>query len=199
MGQSSILMVITLGIVFSIVSINTNKRIDDVSKKAESYYADNVSQNICNSATEMLLSKIADDNNFRVNNLTSRHMLNGYVKYTIDDTVINSEDKIKIEVQARYGGEEAENILIASLPDNGFVPGAVKAAVSTNNDIKTLGNLVIDGRDHDENGNLIPGQGTLGIWTTGSMNQSGNSHIGGHDGTDYAPSKPGNSNIIKTN
>lgn len=200
MGQSSILMVLTVAFIFAITSQSNNKRINEVSDKAISYYSKNVSKNICNSASEMLLSSVADDENFRISNLKTKDMLNGNVEYTLTDTNISSEDKIKITVRANYGGEEFKNILIASIPDKGFIPGAVKAAVSTNNNIKTLGTLVIDGRDHDENGNSIPGLGTLGIWTTGTLNQSGNSHIGGNNSsTDYIPSRPGNSNVIKTN
>jgi len=199
MGQSTIMMVLTVAFIFAIASQNTNKRINEVSDKALSYYSTNVSKNICNSATVMLLSKVADDENFRIANLYSKNMFDGNVKYTLTDTIVNSLDKIKIKVQADYRGEVSENVLIATIPEMGFIPGSVKAAVSTNNNIKTLGTLVVDGRDHDENGNLISGEGTLGIWTTGALNQSGNSHIGGNSGgTDYSPSRPGNSNIIKT-
>jgi len=200
MGQSAVIMVVTVAIVFAIVSINTNERTNDVSEKALSYYADNVSQNICNSATEMLLTEIADDEEFRIEDLESVEMLNGEVEYTIKDTVISGKDKIKIKVNAKYGGEESENIIIASLVEEGFIAKPIQAAVTTNNDIKTIGTLVIDGREHDEDGNLIVGgEGTLGVWTTGSLNQSGNSHIGGtNTGSDYVPSRPGNANSIKT-
>lgn len=200
MGQSSMIMVLTVAFLFAIVTQDTNKRINQVSDKSLSYYSKNVTKNICNSAAEMLLSKVADDENFRINNLNSKNMLNGSVAFTLKDTLINSEDKIKIYVKANYGGEESENILVATLPDQGFMPETVRAAVSTNNNIKTLGTLVIDGREHDENGNLITGEGTLGVWTTGTLNQSGSSHIGGNSsGTDYPPSRPGDSEVIKTN
>jgi hypothetical protein len=46
---------------------------------------------------------------------------------------------------------------------------------------------------------LLAGSGTLGIWTTKTLSQSGNSKIGGTSGVvDYTPSKPGNSVIIAT-
>ena len=200
MGQSAIIMVVTVAIVFALVSINTNQRTNDVSEKALSYYADNVSKNICNSATEMLLTEIADNEEFRIEDLESTEMLNGDVSYTIKDTVISSKDKIKIDVKAIYGGEESKNIIIASVVKEGFIAKPIQAAVTTNNDIKTIGTLVIDGREHDEDGNLIiGGEGTFGVWTTGTLNQSGNSHIGGTDSDgDYAPSRPGNANSIKT-
>lgn len=200
MGQSSIIMVVTLAIVFTIVTINSEKRIAEVTNSAISYFSENTSQNICNSATEMLLTKIADDVDYRSNRQVSQNMLNGDVTYTVTDTVINSEDRIKIRVVANYYGEKTENIIIASIPENGFIPASVKAATTTNNNIRTLGSLKIDGRDHDKTGNLIVGgNGTLGVWTTGTLRQSGNSKIGGADSTsDYSPTKPANSNIIQT-
>jgi len=78
--------------------------------------------------------------------------------------------------------------------------GGIRAAVMANGPIKTLGSIRIDGRDHDIDGNLIPNSGTLGISTRSTYSQGGNSRVGGtYNGTDYAPSKPGNSNIIETN
>jgi hypothetical protein len=199
MGQSSIMLVLTVAFIFAITSQSSHDRINQVTDEAFSYYSKNVTKNICNSTTEMLLSKVADDETFRVNNQTEKYMLDGRFEYTLTDTVINSVDKIKIYVKAYYDGEESENTLITSIPESGFIPGSVKAAISTNNNIRTIGTLVVDGRDHKEDGSLISGEGTLGIWTTGTLWQSGNSKIGGNSsGTDYAPSRPGNSNTIKT-
>ncbi len=65
----------------------------------------------------------------------------------------------------------------------------MKATVTSRTDIATSGTLILDGRDHDVNGNLIsPISGMPGIWTTGSVSQSGSSKIGGYVGSvDYPP------------
>lgn len=64
--------------------------------------------------------------------------------------------------------------------------GAVVACAN----VQTLGNLTIDGRDHDIDGNLL-GSGTKGVSTAGTFSRGGNSKIGGTDdgGGDHAPSK----------
>lgn len=65
--------------------------------------------------------------------------------------------------------------------------GAVVAAAN----VETLGNLVIDGRDHAMDGSLL-GAGTLGVRTRGTLNRSGASKIGGTSAapaTSYAPTK----------
>jgi hypothetical protein len=58
--------------------------------------------------------------------------------------------------------------------------------------------LVVDGRDHDDLGNLINSLGMTGIYSTGSVSQKGQSLIGGTvNGSDYAPAKPANSGVIE--
>ena len=98
MGQSSIIMVVTIAIIFTIVSTNTNDRINNVSNKVITYFSNNAAQNTCTSAAEMLLTKIADDETYRVNSLTSTTLLSATVSYTITDTVIDGDDRIKIRV-----------------------------------------------------------------------------------------------------
>ena len=164
-------------------------------------FCDNTARNISNSTAEMLLAELADNNNYRVSDLATHGMLGGTVEYTMKDTVFNGEDRIKISVITNYNGVTKSNTLIVSLPESGFIPGVAKAAITTNSSITTLGNLDVDGRNHDLNGNLIPNSGTYGIWTTQSLNQSGSSDIGGTDDNtiDYDPSRPGDPNIIKIN
>ncbi len=74
-------------------------------------------------------------------------------------------------------------------------PPAIKAAVSASDTIETIGGVVIDGRDHDSNGNLLlsSSNGTYGVWTTSFLNQFSPSQIGGTaNGIDYSPSFPAN-------
>ncbi len=76
---------------------------------------------------------------------------------------------------------------------------AMRGGVTSNAPISTSGNMQVDGRNHDLNGNLIAGTGTYGVWTTSTLSQGGSSDIGGtYSGSDYAPSKPANSHVVKT-
>ncbi|MCZ6676886.1 MAG: hypothetical protein O7E52_06515, partial [Candidatus Poribacteria bacterium] len=79
-------------------------------------------------------------------------------------------------------------------------PANVRAAIVTAGPVKTLGNLTVDGRNHDMDGNLIPATGMPGISTMQACVQKGNSKVGGTDvAVDYAPSKPGDPLVIETN
>lgn len=76
-------------------------------------------------------------------------------------------------------------------------PG-VRGAITANGPTLTGGEIVVDGRDHDINGNVIPGQGGPGLITGGDYTQQGGSLVGGTDeGTDYVPSTPADSHVIE--
>jgi len=116
----------------------------------------------------------------------------------IDEVSVTESKIIKIYVSAELDGKIQTATVYVSLPDGGFIPDALMAAITANCPIETLGNLIIDGRNHTIDGTLKENSGTNGIWTTSSFRQRGNSNIGGtFESIDYIPSKPGNANIIK--
>jgi Tfp pilus assembly protein PilX len=82
-------------------------------------------------------------------------------------------------------------------------PVGVRAAITSNGPIDTLGNLTVDGRDHDINGNLI-GSGLWGISTRSTYSRGGNSRVGGTNlgtspVTNIAPTISGFEPIIEAN
>lgn len=85
------------------------------------------------------------------------------------------------------GSNRTLEVVFAVSSARGMVgEGAIVAA----GDVRTLGTLVVDGRDHDINGNYV-GSGMKGINTLGAYSRGGNSKVGGTDdfGTDKVPSK----------
>jgi len=61
-----------------------------------------------------------------------------------------------------------------------YLPGSVRAAITTNNDVMTNGDLIVDGRDHDLDGNVIPNAGRWALWTTKNYTMpTGSSTMGG--------------------
>lgn len=67
------------------------------------------------------------------------------------------------------------------------IPNGVGGAVTVNSSVTTSGNIVIDGREYDQNGNLTGDPGVVGISAAGIVTQSGSSLIGG---AGIAPSSP---------
>lgn len=109
-------------------------------------------------------------------------------------------DTIKIVVSATVSSStKTQTTYVAITPPASATTAAIQGGVSSNSPIETKGNLIIDGRNHDLNGTLVSNTGIYGVWTTSTLNQSGSSKIGGtKSSTDYAPSKPANSNTVKT-
>jgi len=73
-------------------------------------------------------------------------------------------------------------------------PPGIRGAVTANFNVGTLGTMIVDGRDHDIDGNLTGGSTSmLGISSGGAITEGGNSKIGGEaaDGTLTAPTKEG--------
>jgi len=110
-------------------------------------------------------------------------------------------DTLKVVVSATYSNitKSMTTYVAIAPPVSTTTPAAIQGSISSKDNISTSGNMQVDGRNHDLNGNLIAGTGTYGIWTTSSFSQDGSSDVGGtHSGTDYAPSKPANSHVVKT-
>lgn len=204
MGKSTLVIVMGAIVIFALVSFNTSERISQATDNSVEYFSETISRNLTNSAVGALISDLADNQELRVKSPITKSYTDkeftGTINYTIKDSTIAGDKLVEIALAGTYDDIESRVIAYVKLPKKGFVPGAVKAAVSTNNPIATLGTLIVDGQNYDINGVLIPNSGTKGIWTTQTYDQSGNSKVGGtYKGSDYIPSKPGSPDIIDTN
>jgi len=75
-------------------------------------------------------------------------------------------------------------------------PPGVKGAITSAGNASFSGDIQVDGRDHDNSGNLNGATGTYGVSTGGTVTQSGSSDIGGNG---IAPSSPANPASIQQN
>ncbi len=173
------------------VNLNINNSLTEASQTASNYYAEMQARNIANSSAEMLLAKLGDNNSYRVNSATTSNYLGGSSTYRVVDTLYQGDNLVKITVNTSCFGITRRVDVFTKSTESPFIPGPVKAAITTNNNIKTLGNLVVDGRNHDKNGNLTNTPGTLAFWTTGTYSRSGNSKVGSTSGAgvDISPRK----------
>lgn len=199
MNNANALLILGAIIIFGIISFNTTEKMKTANENSVAYYTETQVRNICNSAVGMLISNLADNTDLRVEDNTTIAYGDGYISYTIKDKKINGQDRIEIFVAGTYETSKDTIIAYVKPPNSGFIPPAVKGAISTNNPIELKGNMQVDGRNHDLMGNLIANSGTNGIWTTQTFSQDGSSDVGGtSSGSDYNLSSPGNPNIIKT-
>lgn len=200
MGRVILIILAGSILILSKLAFNIKSNTNQTRESAVSYYSENQSRNICNSKVGMLLSTFADNKNYRVKKTQTKSLFNGTTTYSLNAVLLPSmtDSVMEIKVTGIHFGDTSNAIV--HFRSIGFVPPPVNGAISTNNPSLAQGNISIDGRDHDRNGNLIPNSGTYGIWTTQSHVQTGAAKIGGTDDAriDYAPSKPGNPAIIKT-
>ncbi|MCK5087815.1 MAG: hypothetical protein KAQ90_09855, partial [Melioribacteraceae bacterium] len=201
MGRALLIIIFSSIAIYMITTLNVSSNINTSLDASLDYYSDTQARNIANSMVQIVLTKIADDPEYRVLNKTAKNLFGGIAEYTVKDTIINSIDLISINVDAEYYDISKSVNAFAFPPDAGYIPDAALAAISTNNPILTLGTMIVDGRDHDKNGVLIPGSGTYGIWTTSTFTGSGNSKIGGTsvDTTDYVPEKNFDPSVVAAN
>ena len=200
--MSRLILIVVVGgfITFGITNMNQNNNVTRATENSVINYSHTKARNIVNSTIQMFMSQVADDLNWRVLNPVTMNIFDGTATYTVTDTVFDGEDLIKFSVTAEVYGE-TKKVDVYAKPMDPFPSGVeVNAAITTNNDILTLGNLTVDGRDHNLDGTVVPGEGTLGIWTTNTYTQSGASKIGGtHLSIDHTPSKNPDPNIIASN
>ncbi|MBM4171116.1 MAG: hypothetical protein FJ214_04515 [Ignavibacteria bacterium] len=172
MGKAIIIYILGTLSIFLILNNNVNEKITSTTDSVSVNYSSIHVRNIANSVVDMLFAQLGDNSKYRISNWTSLNMFEGNAKYRIVDTLVSSDSLIKISIQAKYFNEiKNVDVLgkVAVVGSPGFVPPSVKAAISTNNNVVTAGNLIIDGRNHDLNGNIISNDGTLAVWTTQSF------------------------------
>jgi hypothetical protein len=198
--MSKFVLLIILGgfITFGIVNVTQNKNVTQATENSVNNYAQTKARNVANSTVKMLMSKVADDYNWRVNTPVTKQIFNGEATYTVIDETFDGEDLIKYSVTADVFGE-TKNIT-AYTDKFPFIPPSVRGAITANNPVLSNGNLTIDGRNHTALGSVIPETGSYAVWTTGTFTQMGTSDLGGtHLKIDYVPANPCDPNVILEN
>ncbi len=198
MSRFILLIVLAGFITYSIVSTTQNKNIILATENSIDHYAQTKARNLANSTIQLLMSKVADDENWRQKTPATIQLFDGTAEYTVIDEKFDGEDLIKYSVTAYVHGTTKQ---VTAYSDKILMlPGGIRGAITANNPVDTKGNLTVDGRNHNKDGELIPESGSYAIWGTSTINQGGNSHYGGtFNGNDYVPSKPGDPSIISEN
>lgn len=201
MSRFIIILILSAVASYGIISFTQNQNVTSATENAVENYSSTKVRNIANSTIQMLMSKVSDEINWRAGSSVTQNMLDGYVKYTVTDENMDGEDLIKFYVKATYNGDEKEITAYAKPLDPHPTGVLAPAAISANNNILSLGNITVDGRDHTKTGLVIPGEGTYGIWTTKTFTNSGASKIGGTNTSkiDFVPSTTPNPSIIAQN
>jgi hypothetical protein len=201
MSKLVLLLILSGFITYSIISLTQNKNVNQATENSVYTYSQTKARNLANSTTQLLMSQVADDLDLRVSSPVTKQIFHGQVTYKIIDEFFDGEDLIKFSVTASIYNETKKVTVYAKPLDPHPTGVTAPAAITANNNILTLGNITVDGRNHTKEGNLISNDGTYGIWTTETFSNSGASKIGGTNlsKNDFIPSKNPDPSIIAQN
>jgi hypothetical protein len=196
MSRLILFLVLAGFITYGIISVTQNENVTKATENSVQNYAQTKARNVANSTIQLLMSQVADNIDWRVNTWTTKPMFEGEVGYSVKDVVFDGAELVEFSATANvYGTYKNVTAFADKFP---LIPPGFRGAITTNNDVVTLGGLRVDGRNHKIDATLVPESGTYAIWTTQSMSQEGNSALGGTDqGTDYPLMKPADPRVIK--
>ncbi len=203
-GRSLIIAFAALVAVASTMFVVLLRSSDAMATNYTKYYSRQSAQNIAQTGANMALEHFAQNPYWR-SGFTLNDIMGGRVAVRLKDVTFAGIPAVEItsvghmnfgssirDYDSPTGTLARAETSIVYVPQ-WYIPGTTKAAVTTNNNVLTLGLITIDGRDHSKTGALNANGGTYGVWTTQTYSQSGTSTIGGtNNGTDYPPANPGN-------
>lgn len=185
----------------SVVKVKVLNSISLGAENALNHYDHVEARNISNSWVNMLLSRVSDDSEYRTDGFESEYINYGTVSYRLSDTTFAAGDTLlKIQVEVVYKGYPKSITTYSRSPiAEGWVPASVRGAWTANADLNnTISDMIIDGRNHDLNGNVIPNSGVPGVSSSTAFTNEDNAEIGGtFNGIDYVTQFPENRDIIE--
>jgi hypothetical protein len=202
MGKYSLIVVSGFIVTFGVILSNLSRGSERYYNNLVDYRDRAVAELAARTMANLSLRRLSDSTSWRGG---YSHVVTGggegfatVVDSTTDATV--GWGRVRVTAWGTSGDLSDTAVVVAALPLAGVPPG-VHGAITANSTVTTLGNIQIDGRDHDINGNLIANQGTKGVSTTQTYSQGGSSDTGGTSsgGTDYAPSNPANASVVEQN
>ncbi|GMU90281.1 MAG: hypothetical protein AMXMBFR49_24870 [Chlorobiota bacterium] len=189
----------------AVTFLNILKAGDKLTESSVSTYNAAQVKNIAEAGAQMAVRKMIVEPSWRTG-FSNLSLMGGRVNVRLVDTTFTGQAVTKVQSIARVSiGSSLEKSYTAicyfqRATISTVRPPAIKGAITANTAITTLGNLTVDGQNHDTSGGFLAAGGTLGIWTTQTLSRSGNSKIGGTNtlGTNYSPSKTPPAGIIAT-
>jgi len=193
MGKACIIMVLGLAISLSFLMMGAHERnADAVSNSCDLFSMTNAG-NLAHSAANIALNNITADPSWTSSGDT-RSLSGGTCSASCvrEPASVNS----RINAMGTYFQRTRDvEVLVQTRSPN------LRSAITANPPVKTLGTLTVDGRDYDENGNVIPGQGGLAIECSDNVTRGGSSNYGGtnENGEDFVPSTSPDASITSEN
>jgi len=192
MGKAAIILVLGIAVAMSFLTMGAQERRNEAVANACQAYNINEARNLAHSGANVAL-----------NNITTNHSYQGSISATFADgsysatcSKMPASSNSKIVAAGAYG-QAAHTVQVVVE----VYPKYFKSAITAKPHVNTLGTLKVDGRDYDQNENIIPNQGGLAILSTQAITRGGSSKYGGTNslGQDFAPSTSFDPSLIEEN
>lgn len=191
MGKALLIMVIGLAITLSFITMGAYERRGDAVSNSSASFSTSNAKNLAHCGANVALQYVTMDPSWC--SAVSTTSLGGG---TFSATSQREPASVNLRISATGAYAQCSHdveVLVQTRAPN------LRSAISANPPVQTLGTLTVDGRDYDEHGNVIPGQGGLAIECSDSITKGGSSVYGGtnESGQDFAPAGTFDPSIIR--
>ncbi len=197
------IMIVVLGgmLTYGIANINQNSVVNQGTQNVVDNFSTNRAHDISTSMVDILLMRMANDAEYRVETEVSESLFGGEATYTVEDTFFEGDSLVKVKVVAEYNDITKTVITYTDKLTDGWVPPVIRGAWTANATLdNTISDMYIDGRDHDLDLNLIPFTGKFGVSTSTTFINTANAAIGGTNNfVDYPMTFPEILEVIEEN
>ena len=200
-GRAIILIVAGIIIVSGVILYRIEAASTNIVSNSVGQYKKQATHNMAQSGVNLALRQLGNSRTWRTG-FNSLDMLGGNVTVTLFDTsFMGITSAIGIRSSGSVSGTTSTSTAFCYFPAS-MMPIGEKGLLTLHAPNQVSGSITIDGRDHDLSGNLVPGSGTFGVWTTGaSFTIGGSAQVGGttSSNVDKAPSGILDTSIIRLN
>ena len=200
--MARLIIIIVLGaiITYGITSLTLNQFTSQGTQNTVDNYSYNIANDIANGMIDIVLMRLANNENYRATSPITEQINGGEVTYTAQNDSLDGEDLIKIVASAKYNGITKTTIVYANVRQLDLEIDPNTRCITANSEIQVNGNFLVDGRNHTSDGVLIPQEGTFALWSTKDIIPSGSMEgAGTADSIDYAPQNPPDPAVIAEN
>ena len=151
-------MIIILGgmVTYDISGISHNSKTNQGTQNSVDVFSINRAENIAKSMTDILLTRLANDLEYRTKSKVPVNMFGGKVTYAVEDTYAENDSRIKIIVVAKYNSAKKITTTYITKQTNGPVKTFGEGVWTVNTNLNnTLRDIYIDGRDRDLNQTIV--------------------------------------------
>ncbi len=203
MGKMLLFLVFGAIIVFGTFATSMNEKMGFSVDNAVTHFERATTRNMNLSVLELALRELHNDITWR-EGFYDLDLEGGTTTLTLQDSVVGGDSVVVVYCTSIFGQDTATSIVVVK-PNINHVPAVVRGAITAFGPIdKLVSDMILDGRNHDVNGVLIPGSGTYGVSTgEATFSNDGPAQIGGTDYTvpvgDIAPAIPEDPLTVEVN